>query len=47
MQILMAAGAAADVGADPAGIIRASSFAYTGANVGFVDEGEEALADHV
>ncbi|RVX41207.1 hypothetical protein EDD27_3693 [Nonomuraea polychroma] len=33
-------GAAA--GADPARITRTSSFTYTGANVEFVDEGEEA-----
>ncbi len=32
MQVLMAAGAAADAGADPAKITRASAFAYTGAN---------------
>lgn len=32
MQILMAAGAAADAGADPARIMRATDFAYTGAN---------------
>ena len=32
MQVLMAAGAAADAGADPAKITRASVFAYTGAN---------------
>ena len=32
MQILMAAGAAADAGAEPARIMRATDFAYTGAN---------------
>jgi len=32
MQILMAAGAAADAGADPARIMRATDFAYTGAS---------------
>jgi hypothetical protein len=32
MQVLMAAGVAADAGADPAKITRASTFAYTGAN---------------
>jgi len=43
MQILMAAGAAADAGAEPARIMRATDFAYTGANCEKEDDAKFTL----
>jgi hypothetical protein len=43
MHILMAAGAAADAGADPARIMRATDFAYTGANCEKEDDAKFTL----